>query len=224
MKEMLKLKKFHPDDRNLYKHQEEAILKSREGKNLIVTTGTGSGKTESFLIPVINQLLEEKEKGTLEPGVRTLIIYPMNALVNDQIRRIREILYDMDAEEAITFGRFTGETKEKQKDAEEMYKEVEDSKYPWRKNEIISREQMRITPPNILITNYAMLEYILLRPGDNIILREQYADKWQYIVLDEAHSYNGANGIEVATLLKRVKAMLKRDDLQYILTECYPWR
>lgn len=218
VKEMLKLKKFHPDDRNLYKHQEEAILKSREGKNLIVTTGTGSGKTESFLIPVINQLLEEKEKGTLGPGVRTLIIYPMNALVNDQIRRIREILYDMDAEEAITFGRFTGETKEKQKDAEEMYKEVEDSKYPWRKNEIISREQMRITPPNILITNYAMLEYILLRPGDNIILREQYADKWQYIVLDEAHSYNGANGIEVATLLKRVKAMLKRDDLQYILT------
>lgn len=62
VKEMLKLKKFHPDDRNLYKHQEEAILKSREGKNLIVTTGTGSGKTESFLIPVINQLLEEKKK------------------------------------------------------------------------------------------------------------------------------------------------------------------
>lgn len=96
--------------------------------------------------------------------------------------------------------------------------EVEDEEYPWRKNEIISREQMRNTPPNILITNYAMLEYILLRPGDNIILGPQYADKWQYIVLDEAHSYNGANGIEVATLLKRVKAMLGRNDLKYILT------
>ncbi len=180
--------------------------------------GTGSGKTESFLIPVINELLEEKEKGTLGPGVRTLIIYPMNALVNDQIRRIREILYDMDLDEAITFGRFTGETKEKQKDAERIYSEIEDDKYPWRKNEIISREQMRITPPNILITNYAMLEYILLRPGDNIILGSEYSDKWKYIVLDEAHSYSGANGIEVATLLKRVKAMLKREDLQYILT------
>lgn len=162
--------------------------------------------------------MEEKEKGTLGPGVRTLIIYPMNALVNDQIRRIREILYDMDIDGAITFGRFTGETKEKQKDAEKIYMEVEDEKYPWRKNEIISREQMRSTPPNILITNYAMLEYILLRPGDNIILGPQYADKWQYIVLDEAHSYNGANGIEVATLLKRVKAMLGRNDLKYILT------
>lgn len=142
----------------------------------------------------------------------------MNALVNDQIRRIREILYDMDIDGAITFGRFTGETKEKQKEAEKIYMEIEDEEYPWRKNEIISREQMRNTPPNILITNYAMLEYILLRPGDNIILGPQYADKWQYIVLDEAHSYNGANGIEVATLLKRVKAMLGRNDLKYILT------
>lgn len=217
-KDFFDLKKFHPNDRCLYKHQEEAILKVNEGKNLIVTTGTGSGKTESFLIPVINELLKEKEAGTLGPGVRALIIYPMNALVNDQIRRIREILYDMDPEEAITFGRFTGETKHKQKEAKELYDEVEDSKYPWRKNEIISREQMRSNPPNILITNYAMLEYILLRPGDNIILGTDYADKWKFIILDEAHSYNGANGIEVATLLKRVKAMLKRDDLQYILT------
>ena len=217
-KEFLKLKKFHPTDRNLYLHQEEAIRKANEGKNLIVTTGTGSGKTETFLIPVINELLKEKENGTLGPGVRTLIIYPMNALVNDQIRRIREILYDMDVEGAITFGRFTGETEHEQKDAIKAYNEIEDGKYPWRKNEIISREEMRNNPPNILITNYAMLEYILLRPGDNVILGDNYSDKWKFIVLDEAHSYNGANGIEVATLLKRVKAMLNRNDLQYILT------
>lgn len=217
-KEFFKLKKFHPTDRNLYLHQEEAIRKANEGKNLIVTTGTGSGKTESFLIPVINELLKEKENGTLGPGVRTLIIYPMNALVNDQIRRIREILYDMDVEGAITFGRFTGETEHEQKDAIKAYNEIEDGKYPWRKNEIISREEMRNNPPNILITNYAMLEYILLRPGDNVILGDNYSDKWKFIVLDEAHSYNGANGIEVATLLKRVKAMLNRNDLQYILT------
>ena len=217
-KEMLKLNGFHPMDRALYQHQEEAIRKANDNKNLIITTGTGSGKTESFLIPVINYLLKEKENGTLGPGVRALIIYPMNALVNDQIRRIREILYDMDEDGAITFGRFTGETKKTQKEAEKVYEEVEDSKYPWRRNEIISREHMRMAPPNILITNYAMLEYILLRPGDNIILGSEYADKWKFVILDEAHSYNGANGIEVATLLKRVKAMLRRDDLQYILT------
>ena len=87
---LLDLHELHPD-RQLYKHQVEAICKSKEGRNLIITTGTGSGKTECFLIPIINQLMREKEAGTLGPGVRTLLIYPMNALVNDQIRRLREI-------------------------------------------------------------------------------------------------------------------------------------
>ncbi len=217
-KEILKLKEFHPN-RPLYKHQELSIRKVNDGKNLIVTTGTGSGKTESFLIPVINQLLREKEAGTLGPGVRTLIIYPMNALVNDQIRRIRELLYDMDGDNRITFGRFTGETEEKYKDALQKYTEIEDvEKYPLQDNEIISREQMRVNPPNILITNYAMLEYMLLRPGDNIIFSEANSNKWQFIVFDEAHSYEGAKGIEVSALVRRVKAMLKRDDIHFILT------
>lgn len=217
-KEILKLKEFHPD-RKLYLHQQKAIEKACEGKNLIVTTGTGSGKTESFLIPVINQLLKEKESGTLDSGVRTLIIYPMNALVNDQIRRLRELLSDMDGDNKITFGRFTGETKETYKDAKKQYEELEDvSISPLCDNELISREQMRKTPPNILITNYAMLEYMLLRPGDNIIFSQTNAAKWQYIVFDEAHSYTGAKGIEVASLVKRVKAMLNRFDIKFILT------
>lgn len=217
-REILKLENFNPN-RNLYRHQEEAVRKAVEGKNLIVTTGTGSGKTESFLIPVINQLLKEKEEGTLGPGVRTLIIYPMNALVNDQIRRLRELLADMEDSPKITFGRFTGETKETYKEAKEKYEEIEDiSINPLSKNELISREQMRVNPPNILITNYAMLEYMLLRPGDNIIFSKENACKWQYIVFDEAHSYGGAKGIEVASLVKRVKAMLGREDIKFILT------
>jgi len=217
-KEILELHSFHPE-RRLYRHQEEAIRKAVAKKNLIVTTGTGSGKTESFLIPVINELLIEKKAGTLGPGVRTLIIYPMNALVNDQIRRLRELLAGMEGNSKITFGRFTGETKETFKEAKAKYEEIEDiSSYPLCENELISREQMRATPPNILITNYAMLEYMLLRPGDNIIFGEENASKWQYIVFDEAHSYGGAKGIEVATLVKRVKAMLKRDDIRFILT------
>lgn len=216
--EILRLDNFHPN-RPLYKHQEAAVRKAVAGNNLIVTTGTGSGKTESFLIPVINQLLREKETGTLGPGVRTLIIYPMNALVNDQIRRLRELLASMDGDRKITFGRFTGETQETYKEAVRRYEEVEDiSEFPLSDNEIISREQMRINPPNILITNYAMLEYMLLRPGDNIIFSDENADKWQYIIFDEAHSYVGAKGIEVASLVRRVKAMLKRDDIKFILT------
>lgn len=217
-RELLKLENINPN-RNLYRHQEEAVRKAVEGKNLIVTTGTGSGKTESFMIPIINQLLKEKEEGTLGPGVRTLIIYPMNALVNDQIRRLRELLADMEGNPKITFGRFTGETKEKYKEAKEKYEEIEDiSINPLSENELISREQMRMNPPNILITNYAMLEYMLLRPGDNIIFSKENASKWQYIVFDEAHSYDGAKGIEVASLVKRVKAMIGRENIKFILT------
>lgn len=96
-------------ERPLYEHQERALTDILSGKNTIVCTGTGSGKTESFLIPIINELLLEKEKGTLTPGVRALIIYPMNALANDQIRRLRELLKDTPD---ITFGNYTGLTKD----------------------------------------------------------------------------------------------------------------
>lgn len=214
--ELLKMQSFHPD-RSLYLHQEEAVRKDFAGKNLVITTGTGSGKTESFLIPLINELMKEKEAGTLSAGVRALIIYPMNALVNDQIRRIRELLTDY-PECGITFGKFTGETEEKRSEALKNYKENNDGEIPLEKCELISREEMRKSPPNILITNYAMLEYMLLRPGDNIIFSEVNAEKWKYIVFDEAHSYTGAKGIEVGTLVKRVKAMLSRDDIRFILT------
>lgn len=212
--QLLLFSELHPE-RKLYKHQVEAIQKATSNKNLIVTTGTGSGKTESFLIPVLNQLLREKEAGTLDPGVRTLIIYPMNALVNDQIRRLREI-FIASQEEGITYGRFTGETSEKFKDARKEFLEREGIEPI--KNELISREQMRETPPNILITNYAMLEYLLLRPGDNILFDQNGAFKWQTIVFDEAHTYGGAKGIEVSALIKRLKATLVRDDIQFILT------
>ena len=213
-KKLLELPELYPD-RKLYRHQVESIRQANMRKNLIITTGTGSGKTECFLIPVINQLLREKERGTLCPGVRTLIIYPMNALVNDQIRRLREIFKHTN-EHDITFGKYTGETKEKYSDALSEFIEREGVEPI--KNELISRDQMRKNPPHILITNYAMLEYLLLRPGDNIFFSKQHASKWHSIVLDEAHTYGGAKGIEVASLLKRVKAMLQRNDIQFFLT------
>src|SRR4051812_17670801 len=81
-----------PKDRPLYTHQEKAIRKAIQKRNFIVATGTGSGKTESFVLPILNDLFREKEQGTLGPGVRALLIYPMNALANDQVKRLRTLL------------------------------------------------------------------------------------------------------------------------------------
>jgi hypothetical protein len=207
-----KLKSLHLN-RKLYKHQVDAITKVTGGKNVVVSSGTGSGKTECFLIPIINHLLEQKSNGLLTPGIRALMIYPMNALVNDQIFRLRQILADIPE---ITFGRYTGETKESYKDALNEYHSREHAK-PL-DNELISREQMRKSPPHILITNYSMLEYLLLRPDDHVFFNPPFNAHWRYLVLDEAHSYHGAKGIEVSMLLRRVKAKLNSQKLNYVLT------
>lgn len=186
-----------PLDRPVYRHQEESIRKLREGRNLLVATGTGSGKTESFLIPIIDHIMREREAGTLTSGVRALLLYPMNALANDQVKRIREILSGYTG---ITFGRYTGETLEREDRATQVYVQRE-GRQPG-KNELISRAQMRETPPHILLTNYAMLEYLLLRPEDHEIFN---GGDWQFIVADEAHTYDGAHGVEVALLLKKLR-------------------
>ena len=81
-----------PKERNLYVHQEKAIRKANVGRNFVVATGTGSGKTESFLLPILNELFMQKESGKLGPGVRALLIYPMNALANDQVKRLRRLI------------------------------------------------------------------------------------------------------------------------------------
>jgi len=108
-----------PLSRPLYKHQESAILKTTlENQNIVVATGTGSGKTESFVIPILNYLFRQKEKSELTAGVRALLLYPMNALANDQLKRMRKILKNYPE---ISFGRYTGETEESRKNAEEKF-------------------------------------------------------------------------------------------------------
>lgn len=195
-----------PLDRPLYRHQETAIRKFKDGRNLVVSTGTGSGKTESFLLPIVDELLREHRDGTLGPGVRALLLYPMNALANDQIKRLRELLADVPE---ITFGRYTGETEEKTSDAAKLYRELNDHADPL-PNELISREQMRANPPHILLTNYAMLEYLLLRPEDTELFDGATAGRWRFIVLDEAHVYAGAKGTEIGMLLRRLKDRVAR--------------
>lgn len=208
----LQTDELDPENMVLYRHQEEAIecIVARD-HNAVISTGTGSGKTKTFLIPILNYLFREKEAGLLGPGVRALLIYPMNALVNDQIRLLRKILKDQD----ITFGFFTGDTRESRKDAEKYYRQrgIEPQN-----NELISREEMRDTPPNILITNYAMLEHILIKPENNRkIFGNPGSNYWKYVVLDEAHVYAGAKGAEVSLLLRRLRTVLKRKELRFIL-------
>jgi len=188
-------------DRPLYVHQETAIRKFAAGRNLVVSTGTGSGKTECFLIPIINALLDESARGELGPGVRAILLYPMNALANDQLKRLRELLADVPE---ITFGRYTGETLDDARKAEEEFRQSNptERRLP---NELLSREEMRDTPPHLLLTNYAMLEYLLLRPKDIDLFDGQYAGTWRFIVMDEAHVYDGAQGSEVAMLIRRLK-------------------
>ena len=202
----------------MYLHQEKAIEKIISGKNVVVSTGTGSGKTNCFLIPVINELLREKEKGQLNEGVRAIFIYPMNALANDQIKGLREILM---AYPDIRFGVYNGGTENREMDAIKLYEAMyAKEKYPeLRKrlpNEEVSRENMKKHPPHILFTNYAMLEHMLFRPGDDSIFSNS---NFKFVVLDEAHVYAGATGIETAFLMGRLKGRINGERKpQFILT------
>lgn len=197
-----------PINAPLYTHQAQALRKlCAENRNIVVSSGTGSGKTECFLLPILNDLLIDPA-----PGVRAVLIYPLNALVNDQLDRLRVLLRNS----PITFGRYTSELETKaDRAAKQMAKEWQEmeparralfDQYPL-PNEIIGRDQIREEDrlPQILITNYAMLEYLLLRPQDSPLFNQ---GKWRFVVLDEAHSYAGAQGIEVGMLMRRLKHRL----------------
>ena len=188
--------------RPLYEHQVRSLENAQNRRNLIVATGTGSGKTECFLLPLLDDAL-------LNPGegVRAIVIYPMNALANDQLGRLRDLLVPLPE---VTFGRYTGDTPEDRTDLTEA-----ERKEILEPNERFSREEIRHRPPHILLTNFAMLEYLLLLPKDSDIFRQQ---RLQYVVLDEAHTYSGAQGIEVSLLMRRLQQAFPACRLQFILT------
>lgn len=117
----------------------------------------------------------------------------------------------------ITFGSYTGQTQQKYADALREYRLLNDNRLP-AKNELICRDQMIETPPHILITNYAMLEYLMVRPKENVFFQGSMAEHWRFIVLDEAHIYSGSTGIEVSMLLRRLRGCLNSHNVQYILT------
>lgn len=154
-------------DRPLYRHQEEAMQRVAKGSNVLVATGTGSGKTEAFLYPILLHLYQEFQPGQLCPGVRALILYPMNALANDQRERLGEIckrLEEVNSPFQFTFGQYIGETPEDENDSR---RHARDHMANRLRGELVLRSEMRSSPPHILLTNYSMLEYLLLRPDDS---------------------------------------------------------
>lgn len=194
--------------RALHAHQAEALSQT---ENYLVATGTGSGKTESFLFPMVQSLLASPERG--KRGVKAILIYPLNALATDQMHRIARLLFRELGDPGLTLGRYTGQVSAQatRRDEEAVIQKMpvfrdnfgEDSKVP--RNWLLSREEMLSNPPDILITNYAMLEHILLLPRNRGLLAN--ADL-QWMVLDEIHTYTGAQAIEVAFLLRKLKATL----------------
>jgi ATP-dependent helicase YprA (DUF1998 family) len=153
--------------RRLHLHQSAAIGRD---ENYLVATGTGSGKTESFLFPLIDDLLRQ---GELErPGVRAILVYPLNALANDQMHRIARLLFRDLGDPGITLGRFTGQVRSDATRSDEegrltatptFQADFPDARHAPR-NWLLARGEMLQTPPHILVTNYAMLEHILLLP------------------------------------------------------------
>ena len=192
----------------LYAHQEKAIRAALDGQNIAVATGTASGKTESFLYPILFELYRQHLEGELsEPGTRAMILYPMNALANDQRERLGEIcgaLKEGGSAFKPTFGQYTGQTPENRSD---HWRNAAERLANRKEGELILREEMRENPPHILLTNYSMLEYLLIRPDDSPLFDK--GKRWQFIALDEAHQYRGAKGMEVGMLVRRLKQRLR---------------
>jgi len=200
-------------NRPLHQHQEEALRHAIvEHESFLTATGTGSGKTETFLYPIAHDLLSDTDPE--RPGVRALLIYPMNALANDQLYyRVAPLFARYLKDYKITFGRYTGQVKSKAKRDEEESRiwnnpklmEVLGNPTSIPRNWLLTRDEMLADPPKVLITNYAMLEHMLLLPRNAGLFA---TNSLRFIVLDEIHTYHGAQATEVAFLLRKLKTRL----------------
>ncbi|WP_214370457.1 DEAD/DEAH box helicase [Pseudonocardia sp. H11422] len=175
-----------------HRHQAEAWMRlasrDRLPRPTLVTTGTGSGKTESFLIPLLDHCRRRRQAG--QDGIKAIVLYPMNALANDQARRIARLVHEHRADLGdVTVGLYTGDSGKGVAMTETSV--IED------------KHAMRKSPPDVLLTNYKMLDMLLLRSEDTPLFANA-AESLQYLVLDEFHTYDGAQGTDVAMLLRRL--------------------
>ena len=197
-----------------YEHQHKVwkILLDEKPRSVVITTGTGSGKTECFMVPILEDLIREREASNQAlVGVRALFLYPLNALINSQQERLDAWTHAFGKD--IRFCLYNGKTKESQAGVR-----VEQSSKP---NQILSRELLRKEPAPILMTNATMLEYMLVRQIDSPILeKSRQAKSLRWIVLDEAHTYVGSQAAEISLLLRRVvQAFGKRpEEIRFVAT------
>lgn len=178
-----------------YLHQYKAFkrLASQNPKSTLIATGTGSGKTECFLYPILEYCY--KHRG--EAGIKALIIYPMNALATDQAGRIAKLIYESPKlKNNVTVGLYVG-------GQEEHPSRIMDKEHI-----ITDKATLLNHPPDILLTNYKMLDYLLVRPKDAHLWDENKKETLKFIAVDEFHTFDGAQGTDLACLLRRLKARL----------------
>ena len=181
-----------PIQQKPYRHQLEAwraLIEAKPCRSVLVSSGTGSGKTECFLIPILNDLATEIQQHQNTPltGVRALFLYPLNALIKSQKDRL--VAWSEPFNGKLRFCLYNGDTPDQ-------------AKSEW-KSEVAGRRELRANPPPILVTNATMLEYMLVRNEDRSIL-EQSQGQLRWIVIDEAHTYLGSQAAELTLLLRRV--------------------
>lgn len=176
----------------LFKHQEEAISFAQTGASYVLTTGTGSGKSLAYFIPIVDAILKAKAADKAQ-RTRAIIIYPMNALANSQLEELGKFLGDYGEDAPVTFGRYTGQESDEE------------------------RQRLASNPPDILLTNFMMLELLMTRQDDKDKAVIRNAKGLRFLVLDELHTYRGRQGADVALLVRRVREALA-DQLQCIGT------
>ncbi|WP_433688975.1 protein kinase domain-containing protein [Micromonospora carbonacea] len=180
----------------LHQHQREAIDKAQAGASYVLTTGTGSGKSLSYIVPIVDRVLKARQQeGRAGKRVRAIIVYPMNALANSQLKELDKFLRDGygPGREPVTYARYTGQEDDEQ------------------------RRKIRESPPDILLTNYVMLELMLTRPDDRASLIRM-ASGLEFLVFDELHTYRGRQGADVALLIRRVREACQARALQCVGT------
>jgi SOS-response transcriptional repressor LexA len=217
LSELVDAKRLHPKtpaifDIKPYRHQSEAIERVLAGRNVVVVTGTGSGKSFGFAIPIVSRALFAKESGST--GVKAVIVYPMNALANSQYEDLSARLEGS----GLRICNYTGDLPTTQQEAVKHFTDRTGRGAP-RDSEVISREVLRKEGADILLTNYVMLEYVLTRFEDRHLFPFGHLSDLEFLVLDEVHVHRGRQGADVACLIRRLKEQTRtRGNLRCIAT------